>query len=71
MAKNLLGSGSKGRTANPKFGRAPTNLTPGQSTDPSQRQNPDANQRVMNEATKGVMQKKQLKKNKSSGLKPS
>jgi hypothetical protein len=69
--KGLLGSGSSGRTANKKFGTgAPSIPVPGQSVDPSQRQNPDVNARNLAEAQKGVMLSKQLRKNKSTGLKP-
>lgn len=64
----LLGSGSKGRTHNPSFKGTrgtPANidmLRPAESGDKG------VVEQRKNEATKGVMQKRQLKSNKSIGL---
>lgn len=64
----LLGSGSKGRSNNRNFkgGRqAPGSVN---MLNPSQSGDPDVVQQRAAQATKGVMQMRQLRKNKSKGL---
>jgi hypothetical protein len=69
MAKKLLGSGSKGRTGNSKFrGSRTVPAGMGDPTNPSSMAAPDVVQDRKNRATAGTMLSKQLRKNKSMGL---
>lgn len=66
----LLGSGSKGRTNNPKL-RGGGTLPPGvDMLDPAESGAPDTVLQRSAAAMKGVMLSRQLRKNKSTGLKP-
>lgn len=68
--KGLLGSGSKGTSNNAKFGKGTGGTAPGSvnMTDPSKSGDPDLVAQRAALASRGVMQKRQLAKNKSTGL---
>lgn len=70
MGKKLLGSGSKGRTGNKALrGSRTVPAGMGDPTNPSSMAAPDVVQDRKNRATSGTMLSKQLRSNKSSGLK--
>lgn len=69
MARGLIGGSKGGRTGNRNFKGGGTTPPGVDMLNPAASGNPDVVQQRAAQATKGVMQSKQLRKNKSTGIK--